>query len=71
MRIFTKTRVAPDKDKDTPGEVMMTVFISPSINNSVLHQKTRDDAGTAGGADQTSGMMTEDSEANCNLNVPN
>ena len=71
MRIFTKTRVTPDKDKDTPGDVILTVSTSPSINNSVLslHHKTRGDSATAGGVDLTSEIMAEDSF--CNLNVPN
>ena len=71
MRIFTKTRVTPDKDKDTPGDVILNVSTSPSINNSVLslHHKTRGFSGTEGALDLTSEIMAEDSI--CNLNVPN
>ena len=77
MRIFTKTKVAPQKDNDTPGDTI-TTFTSNNISGLSLNLRTRRyDSGTVGTMDSGS-ISSQDSQwqcsplsgGGCNLNIP-
>ena len=80
MRIFKKTRrVAPDKDKDTQGEVIPIMPTSSSNNLSRIslnYRTRRRGLATAETVYLTPGMIVEEGHSSgsisrCNLNVPN
>ena len=73
MRIFTRTKVAPRKDNDTPGDTIITFTPNNISELGLNHKARRYGSGTVGHLD--SGILaSEDSQyspsGGCNLNIP-